>query len=65
MRALHVWWMKRRARSLLRQIHAMYDQYDGGAGLMNMVTGGRLHNLKTALAETMEELKQIDPKYSK
>jgi len=60
---ISIWWHKREARYWRRQIAELFEVYDCGEDLIDMVTGGKLSRYRVNLTWHLAVLKRIDPAY--
>lgn len=58
---VRLWFLKRRARRLIRRIDAIHDDYDCGTSLVRHIAAKRIEPLYSAFHETMERIREIDP----
>lgn len=59
MKALHIWWLKRRLRALYLRIREG-SQYSCGNSLYEQITGGRLAKLEAEFNTLYQRLKALD-----
>lgn len=60
MKAIRIWWLKRKLRSSYWTFHNLKCG-DGGARISNIISGGRISRAAKEFNATLRELKKIDP----
>lgn len=62
---IRIWHHKRQARYWHERINDLFEVYDCGEDLIDMMTGGKLSAYRGHFREHMSVLQLIDPKFKK
>jgi len=62
---LKIWWHKRQAIKLRREIYNLRDSYSCGLDMLNIITGGEYNRLVNSFNKYKCWLEDNDPKYPK